>query len=107
MPLKNHQELTLGFVRDQIDQDEFYLEIQSKMKNPKTGERDVFRLAVDDIDEFEHVEGTLQFYIHYRASTQQQEAGTSITGFLKRKIKKETKKIAEKEEKSELLNQSL
>ena len=54
-PIKNNQDLTLGFVRDKDDEDEFYLEIVSKAKNPKTGTKDILRIPVDDIDEVEHV----------------------------------------------------
>ena len=57
--------MTIGFVKDQIDEEEFYLEFLSKDKNPKTGDKDRVRIAVDDIDEIEHVEGTLKFYVHY------------------------------------------
>ena len=53
------QELTIGFIRDKEDEDEFYLQIKSKSKN------DSIKIKVDDIDEIEHVEGTLKFYIHY------------------------------------------
>ena len=65
-PLKNNTDLTLGFVRDQHDEEEFYLEITSKDKNQKTNKKDSVRIPVDDIDEIEHVEGTIQFYIHYQ-----------------------------------------
>jgi len=57
-PIKNNADLTVGFVRDQNDEDEFYLEIIMKAKNPKTGMKDILRIPVDDIDEIEHVEGT-------------------------------------------------
>ena len=57
--------MTIGFVKDQIDEEEFYLEFISKDKNQKTGDKDRVRIAVDDIDEIEHVEGTLKFYVHY------------------------------------------
>ena len=29
-PIKNNQDITIGFVRDQNDEDEFYLEIVTK-----------------------------------------------------------------------------
>jgi len=58
-PLSNGKEMTIGFVKDQLDEEEFYLEITSKEKNAKTGDKDRVRIAVDDIDEIEHVEGTL------------------------------------------------
>ena len=32
---------------------------------------DCMRIAVDDIDQFEHVEGTLKFYIHYQKRANQ------------------------------------
>jgi|DEB0MinimDraft_12_1074336.scaffolds.fasta_scaffold41963_2 hypothetical protein len=57
-PIKNNQDLTIGFVRDQNDEDEFYLEIVMKVKNNKTGQRDILRIPVDDIEEIEHMEGT-------------------------------------------------
>lgn len=50
--------MTIGFVRDKNDEDEFYLEIVMKAKNTKTGNKDIMRIPVDDIDEIEHVEGT-------------------------------------------------
>ena len=83
-PLQNNKDLTIGFVKDQIDEDEFYLEIVSKDKNPKTGAQDRVRIAVDDIDEIEHVEGTLQFYVHYQGSNKKNAIGS----FLQRKINK-------------------
>lgn len=64
-PLKNNTDLSIGFVRDQKDEEEFYMEIISKDKNPKTGKIPSLRIPLDDIDEIEHVEGTLKFYIHY------------------------------------------
>ena len=57
-PIRNNADLTIGFVRDQLDEDEFYLEIVMKDKNPKTGNKDILRIPVDDIEEIEHVEGT-------------------------------------------------
>lgn len=85
-PIKNNQDLTIGFVRDQHDEDEFYLEIVMKEKNPKTGNKEILRIPVDDIDEIEHVEGTLQFYLHYQAKVGSEETSNGIGGFLKRKI---------------------
>jgi hypothetical protein len=57
-PIKNNADITIGFVRDQNDDDEYYLEIVMKEKNSKTGNKDILRIPVDDIDEIEHVEGT-------------------------------------------------
>ena len=104
-PLKNNQDLTIGFIRDQNDEDEFYLEIIMKAKNPKTGMKDILRIPVDDIDEIEHIEGTLQFYLHYQAKVGTSESA-SISGFPKRKItstksKSKTNEF-EKEDRSEL-----
>ena len=84
-PIKNNQDLTIGFVRDQNDEDEFFLEIVMKAKNPKTGNKDILRIAVDDIDEIEHVEGTYQFYIHYQGRVAD-DVASSISGFIKKKI---------------------
>jgi hypothetical protein len=64
-PIKNNTDLTIGFVRDQHDEEEFYMEITSKEKNQKTGKKETLRIPVDDIDEIEHIDGTLKFYIHY------------------------------------------
>ena len=55
--IKNGSEITIGFIRDTEDEEEFYLEIISK--NEKNGERETIKIPVDDIDEIEHVEGTL------------------------------------------------
>ena len=102
-PLKNGQELTIGFVRDQVDEDEFYLQIVSKNVNPKTGQKDTAKIPVDDIDEIEHVEGTLQFYLHYCASTQTAQNGTGFIGNLKMKMKGAKQNgDDEKEERSDL-----
>lgn len=62
--LKKNEEVTVGFVRDSNDEDEFRLNIESKTKN-KAGEKEVVSIAIDDVDEIEHIPGTLQFYIHY------------------------------------------
>lgn len=59
------QEVTFGFIRITEDQNEFYLQIKSKEKNQ------LVKIAVDDIDEIEHVEGTLKFYIHYQKKASQ------------------------------------
>lgn len=56
--IKNGSEITFGFIRDSNDEDEFYLEITSKTLG-KNGEKETIKIPVDDIDEIEHVEGTL------------------------------------------------
>ena len=103
--IKNNSDLTIGFVRDQNDEDEFYLEIIMKAKNSKTGMKDILRIPVDDIDEIEHLEGTLQFYLHYQTKVSS-ESSASIGGYFKRKIgskgKSKSDKEFEKEDKSEL-----
>lgn len=102
-PIKNNHDLTIGFVRDQFDEDEFFLEIVMKDKNAKTGNKDILRIAVDDIDEIEHVEGTLQFYLHYQARIGADDVqSSSISGFLKRKITKRNIQTNDKEERSAL-----
>lgn len=53
-------DVTLGFIRDQEDQDEFFLVI----KSVKT--KETLKIVVDDIDEIEHVDGSLKFFIHYQ-----------------------------------------
>jgi len=64
-PIKNNTDLTVGFVRDQHDEEEFYLEIAHKDKSSKSNKKESLRIPVDDIDEIEHIDGTLKFYIHY------------------------------------------
>jgi hypothetical protein len=59
--MKNGDNTTVGFVRDPTSADEFYLEI---VNNQDSSQK--LRIAVVDIDEFEHVEGTLKFYIYYQ-----------------------------------------
>ena len=56
--IKNGSEITFGFTRDSNDEDEFYLEITSKTPG-KNGEKETIKISVDDIDEIEHLEGTL------------------------------------------------
>ena len=56
--VKNGSEITFGFIRDSNDEEEFYLEITSKTCG-KNGEKETIKISVDDIDEIEHVEGTL------------------------------------------------
>lgn len=84
----------MGFIKDPNDEEEFYLEITTKEKNPKTGKKDSIRIAVDDIDEIEHIEGTLKFYIHYQGNSKK----GAIGGFIKRKI---SKKAGTKKDQSE------
>ena len=62
----------MGFVRDTKDQNEFFLVI----KSPKSNES--LRIIVDDIDEIEHVNGTLKFYIHYQKRLKQSGAAASL-----------------------------
>lgn len=62
------KELIIGFVRDHADDNEFFFEIKSKEKNTKSGEIDQIRIPVCDIDDIEHEDGTLQFYLHFRAT---------------------------------------
>ncbi len=47
-PIKNNSDLTIGFVRDQDDEDEFYMEITGKEKNSKTGKKDSVRIPPVD-----------------------------------------------------------
>lgn len=47
---KQGQELSIGFIRDKDDQDEFFLLIESKHENNKTGKKDQEKIYVDDID---------------------------------------------------------
>ena len=83
---KKNDELTIGFTRDPNDEEEFRLEIQSKSKN-KQGEKEVVSIAIDDVDEIEHIPGTLQFYIHYQARAADVENNSSIRGIFN-KIKR-------------------
>ena len=85
-PIRNNLELTIGFVHNRTEEDEFYLEIEMKAENAKTGEKDSVLIPMEDVDEIEHVEGTFQFYIHYRASDSREAAG--ISAFIKRIGKK-------------------
>lgn len=88
------QEATIGFVRDQEEEEEFFLQVRAKDTN------DYIKIAVDDIDEIEHVESTLKFYIHYQKRSSQStyggESGTKKSGLgsiLKRTSKKLTSKL--------------
>lgn len=83
-PIKNNMDLTIGFVKDPNDEDEYFIEFVMKTKNPKTGVRDAARIPIEDVDEIEHIEGTLQFYIHYQADPN--NTGAGVGGFLRRKM---------------------
>ena len=92
LPIKNDSETTIAFIRDPEDEEEFYLEVSSKEINPKTKQRDSYRIPVDDVDEIEHVDGTLNFHIHYQSASTTKKG--KIKGFIKRKLTKnsDTKK---------------
>lgn len=96
-PIKNNVELIIGFVRDLNDSDEFFFEVQSKAKNPKTGQKEVVRVPVDDIIEIEHIEGTLQFCLHYETYENKEEQTVSISTFIKRKVISKVKERSDKE----------
>lgn len=101
--IKSGSELTIGFVRDQNDEDEFFLEMITKGRN-KSGEQETVRIAVDDIDEIEHVQGSLQFYIHYQCRKQEEEQGAIGFKTLLNKIKSSNEKSSKnhvKEERTE------
>lgn len=83
---KKNDEVTIGFVKDPNDEEEYRLEIQTKSKN-KQGEKDVVSIPIDDVDEIEHIPGTLQFYIHYQARVADIENNSSIRGIFN-KIKR-------------------
>ena len=76
---KKNDEVVIGFVKDSNDEDEFRLNIESKSKN-KSGEKDLVSIAVDDVDEIEHIPGTMQFYVHYQARVGDAENSSSIRG---------------------------
>lgn len=102
-PFKSGQSLIFGFIRDNADQEEYFLKIESKKDNSKTGERDVVRIPVDLIDEIEHEEGTMTFYVHYQVSQGAQQVngtglGAQITQNLGNFLKKKLKKAEEVEE---------
>lgn len=59
-----YEEVTINFLRDRSFEEEFFLVIESKDFNPKTGCKDKRLIAVDDVDEIEHT-GGLQFILHY------------------------------------------
>lgn len=47
---KQGQQLSIGFIRDRDDEDEFFLSIESKLENSKTGKKDQEKIYIDDID---------------------------------------------------------
>lgn len=51
------EEVTIGFMRDRTFDEEFFLVVESKVFNPKTGMKDKKLIAVDDIDEIAHLDG--------------------------------------------------
>ena len=53
----SHEEVTIGFIRDRSFDEEFFLVVESKDFNPKTGCKDKKLIAVDDIDEIIHLDG--------------------------------------------------
>ena len=61
----NIEEVVISFMRDRTFEEEFFLVIESKEFNEKTGSKDKMLIPVDDIDEIEHTEG-LQFEVHYQ-----------------------------------------
>ena len=60
----NIEEVVISFMRDRTFEEEFFLVIESKEINEKTGCKDKILIPVDDIDEIEHTEG-LKFEVHY------------------------------------------
>ena len=58
--IKTNHEVLLSFLRDPEEEEEFFLEVTSKKDD------EIYhRIPVDNIDEIEHVEGTLKLYLHY------------------------------------------
>jgi|TARA_B110000285_G_C14954484_1_gene528473 hypothetical protein len=53
----NIEEVVISFMRDRTFEEEFFLVIESKEFNEKTGSKDKMLIPVDDIDEIEHTEG--------------------------------------------------
>jgi hypothetical protein len=53
----NIEEVVISFMRDRTFEEEFFLVIESKEFNERTGSKDRLLIAVDDIDEIEHTEG--------------------------------------------------
>ena len=78
---KTNCDCLLGFVQDHEEEDEFFLEIQQK-SDPEN----IHRIAVDDIDEIEHVEGTLKFYIHFQRKIDRTSSSGGLGSMLKKKI---------------------
>lgn len=78
-------------MRDRTFEEEFFLVIESKEFNQKTGQKDKRLIAVDDIDEIEHT-GGVQFLIHYQdhsaRTIKKSEAIKGAIGGLMNKIKK-------------------
>ena len=59
--IKANHEVLLSFLRDPEEEEEFFLEVSSKKDDEL-----YYRIPVDNIDEMEHVEGTLKFYLHFQ-----------------------------------------
>ena len=55
LSLKPNEEVTIGFLRDRTFDEEFFLEIENKDFNAKTGSKDKRLIAVEDIDEIVHL----------------------------------------------------
>ena len=51
------EEIIISYMRDRTFEEEFFLIIESKEFNPKTGYKDKELIAIEDIDEIEHTEG--------------------------------------------------
>jgi len=49
--------MTISFLRDRTFDEEFFLVIENKEFNPKTGLKDKKLIAIDDIDEIVHTKG--------------------------------------------------
>jgi len=86
------EEFTISFMRDRSFEEEFFLVIEAKDFNPKTGCRDKRLIAVDDVDEIEHT-GGLGFAIHFQdysaVKNQKTEAIKGAIGGLVKKMKKQ------------------
>ena len=67
---KANSECLISFLRDPEVEEEFFLEVSSK-KDPDL----TIQIHVDSIDELEHVEGTLKFYIHYQRRVESDSGG--------------------------------
>ena len=88
------EEVTIGFMRDKSFEEEFFLQIESKNFNNKTGLKDKRLIAVDDIHEFEHLGGT-RFIIYYQDQTQVLNKGEKFKGAIGGIVNKMKKKKAE------------